>query len=336
MIKVGVPRALAYYSFFPLWETFFAEIGAELVVSEPTTKEILNEGIKETVNDACVPVKIFHGHLASLRQKVDYLFVPRLININRMTTFCPKFLGLPDMIRSSMDDLPPIIDVRIDFRKGWYELLRVCYRVGRLFTRNGWKILRAYHKAVRVFGSFKRLLEQGFAPDEAMEIIRHPDKPWPAPPEPDNRQLRLALLGYPYEIYDRFVSLNVLNKLKAMGVAVVTADMVPARLLLRQARKIAKMLFWTYSDEAVRAAYHFFENGGVDGIIHITAFGCGPDAMVDKMMELEARHRRDVPFMSLMIDEQTAEAGLVTRLEAFVDMLRRRRRLNEHNLSVPR
>jgi predicted nucleotide-binding protein (sugar kinase/HSP70/actin superfamily) len=336
VLKVGIPRALAYYSYYPLWETFFTEIGAQIVVSEPTNKDILNAGVKDTVNDACVPIKIYHGHVASLREKVDYLFIPRLVNINRLTTFCPKFLGLPEMIRSSMDGLPPIIDVRVDLRRGRYELFKICCRVGRIFTRNYWRILQAYRKALTVFRRFKGLLEQGFTPENAIEIIYHPEKNAASPPSPLVRQLRLALLGYPYEIYDQYVSVDVVGKLKAMGVSVITADMIPARQLMRQAGKIAKTLFWTYSDQAIKAAYHFFEKRDIDGIIHVTAFGCGPDSMVDKLIEIEARGRRGVPYLSLMIDEQTAEAGLMTRLEAFVDMLRLRRRLDEHNIPVSR
>lgn len=336
MKTVGIPRTLAYYSYYPLWETFFTEVGAQIVVSEPTTKDILNAGVKETVNDACVPIKLFHGHVASLREKVDYLFIPRLVNINRLTTFCPKFLGLPDMVRSSIDGLPPIIDVRVDFRRSRYELLKICCRVGRIFTRNYWRILRAYRKATAVFRRFIRLLEQGFGPDEAIEIIHHPERIENRPPPPSAGQLRLVLLGYPYEIYDQYVSLDIIGKLKAMGVSVVTSDMVPPRQLLQQTKKMAKTLFWTYSDQILKAAYHFFEKRGVDGIIHVTAFGCGPDSMVGKLIEIEARGQRGMPYLSLMLDEHTAEAGLMTRLEAFVDMLRRRRRLREDNIPISR
>lgn len=67
----------------------------------------------------------------------------------------------------------------------------------------------------------------------------------------------------------------------------------------------------------------------VDGVIHVTAFACGPDAMVDRLMELEAKKRGQIPFMSIMVDEHTGEAGIRTRIEAFVDMLRYRRAKNE-------
>jgi len=74
-------------------------------------------------------------------------------------------------------------------------------------------------------------------------------------------------------------------------------------------------------------AYHFFENSqDIDGILHVTAFGCGPDFMVDKLMEIEAKNKNSqVPFMSLSIDEHTGEAGIMTRIEAFCELVRRRK-----------
>lgn len=86
-------------------------------------------------------------------------------------------------------------------------------------------------------------------------------------------------------------------------------------------------MFWTFANEVLRAALYYIDHVKVDGIIHITAFGCGPDAMVDKMIELEAKHKGKVPFMSITIDEHTGEAGLMTRVEAFIDMLSLRREM---------
>ena len=79
---------------------------------------------------------------------------------------------------------------------------------------------------------------------------------------------------------------------------------------------------------------YFIEKGQIDGMIHVTAFGCGPDSMVDRYIELEIKDKKDIPYMSLMIDEHSAEAGMITRLEAFIDMLRRRREQHEDRVPV--
>ncbi|MBA7630364.1 hypothetical protein ES703_37886 [subsurface metagenome] len=80
-IRVGIPRALLYYRFYPLWKTFFTELGAEVIVSEPTTQEIFRKGLKKFIGDTCLPMKLVFGHVITLADKVDYLFIPRLVSI---------------------------------------------------------------------------------------------------------------------------------------------------------------------------------------------------------------------------------------------------------------
>jgi predicted nucleotide-binding protein (sugar kinase/HSP70/actin superfamily) len=111
-------------------------------------------GIKDTVNDACIPIKVFHGHVASLRNKVDCIFIPRLMSLEGSITLCPKFLGLPDMVKSSVENLPP------GGGEPEYErhlaLPRFFLRVGKKFTSNIWLIWRAYFKALYIVEDLQR------------------------------------------------------------------------------------------------------------------------------------------------------------------------------------
>lgn len=326
-VKIGIPRALAYYAYYPFWKEFLQKLGLETVISQLTTKQILDNGIKEAVTDACVPIKLFHGHVLDLKDKVDYIFVPRLVSINKenTVTFCPKFLGLPNMIRASIAGLPPLIDVRVDLKKGKGELFKICYRIGKQFEAGFWQISKAFISGLRSQRRYQELLNQHYTPIEALQIIEGNEA---APPGGSESGLRFAVLGFPYTIYDKFVNVDILNKLRKLGIKVLTAEMVPPHILLQQAKKVPKNLFWNFSNQVLRAALYYIDNNKVDGIIHVTAFGCGPDAMVDKMIELEAKQRGKIPFMSITIDEHTGEAGLMTRIEAFVDMLALRRELS--------
>jgi predicted nucleotide-binding protein (sugar kinase/HSP70/actin superfamily) len=75
-VRVGIPRYLGYFTFYPLWKTFFEEIGLEVITSPPTNQQILNDGVAEAVNDACIPIKLYHGHVVAIKDQVDVLFVP--------------------------------------------------------------------------------------------------------------------------------------------------------------------------------------------------------------------------------------------------------------------
>ena len=77
-MKVGIPRGLLFYRFYALWKTFLEELGAEVVVSPPTNKIIIQQGLTYAVEEICFPAKVFLGHVLYLKDRVDLLFIPRL------------------------------------------------------------------------------------------------------------------------------------------------------------------------------------------------------------------------------------------------------------------
>ncbi len=160
---IGIPRTLTYYAYKPLWETFFQDLGCEIVVSDKTSKGILDKGVEFAVNDACIPIKLFHGHVHNIGKRADFIFVPRLINLTRekTVTYCPKFLGLTDMVRASMPDLPPLLDFRIDLREKWKARYREYERLGCLLELPPGRIGHAFRSAKRALRSYRRRLSDG-------------------------------------------------------------------------------------------------------------------------------------------------------------------------------
>ena len=96
--------------------------------------------------------------------------------------------------------------------------------------------------------------------------------------------------------------------------------------------KLPKRMFWTHGQRIVGSAFSLIEGKKIDGIIYVSAFGCGFDSVLMDLVERKAKKHR-VPFTLLTIDEQTGEAGINTRIEAFVDMLEWRNN-NEDNIST--
>ncbi len=332
-VKVGIPRALSYYTFFPLWKVFLEQLGAEVILSRQTNRDILDAGIKETVNDACIPIKVFHGHAFDLIGRVDYLFIPRMVSADGRVTFCPKFLGLPDMVRFAQDHIPPVIDTRFNIHRWPGGLFRFLWSVAvAIKVKNPFLIVRAAIKARVAQKKYQALLSEGMTPGDAMEYlfdswkkVNQPDKSTLQGQGPGN-DISIALLGYPYAVFDPYISAGVYNKLVKLGVNVVTFEQIPLQIMKRYSKVMPQNFFWYYSNQVCWAGLYLLdEKNIVDGIIHVTAFGCGPDSMVDKTLELESKTAK-VPFLSLTIDEHTGEGGVQTRLEAFVDMLRAKSR----------
>ncbi len=325
--SVGIPRALSFYSYYPLWKTYFESMGINVVLSRPTNREILEWGIRETVTDACIPIKIFHGHVIDLKDRVDYLFIPRMVTVDGQATFCPKFLGLPDMVRFSGEKLPPVIDSPVQanrFSRGIFAFFRDVARQLRLVR--GYRWAAAVVQACRKQRLYQQLLLKGQLPLQAMRCLEQKAQAdcgkRAAAVSRSGGSLKVALLGYPYVLYDPFISANLYQRLSNMDVEPLTPEQVSPREMHRQSKVLPQNFFWHYSNRASWSSLHYLEHAGrVDGVIHVTAFGCGPDAMVDKFVELESKKKR-VPFLTLTIDEHTGEGGIQTRLEAFVDMLR--------------
>ena len=317
-MKVGIPGGLLYYRYGKLWTSFLQALGAEVVESGETTRSILNSGVSKAENECCLPVKVFYGHVLALRDRVDVIFVPRLVSVRRRTHTCPKMLGLPDLSRAAVEDRIPIIAPTINFQEGMWANYRAVYSLGRLFTRNPWRILRAGVAAWREHRLYLERLTLGLDHRSALRG------------EAENllcegRELRIAVIGHHYNVYDTFTTMSLLERLSSMGVDVVTADMVPEELREKELKRLPKDIYWSYEQEIAGAILACTRHRLVDGIIFMISFPCGPDSIVRVLCEQENKRLGGVPLLALVIDEHTGEGGFLTRIEAFVDMLWRKK-----------
>jgi len=323
MSRVGIPRALLYYQYYPMWRAFLEELGAEVITSSPTTREELTAGCSRMVPETCLPVKVFCGHVSSLVGKCDYLFIPSIRSLEPRVYNCSKFLGLPDMIRAVVPEAPAIIDADIDVNRGTRSLYQAIYSLARPFTLNPLKVRRAVKKAIEAHRYYQELMwRRGLTPPQA--IARFDSGESPAPPGDNHYRTTIALIGHPYLLYDEYINYRLLSRLEKLGVKVVTPEMVPEAEQVEAIARIEGRSYWTFEGEVIGAAGYYLEHG-VDGIIGVTAFGCGPDSL---MLDTVKRYACSLgkPVLHLSLDEHSGEAGIVTRLEAFVDMILRKKR----------
>jgi len=313
MIKIGIPRALSYYKYFPLWKNFFSNLGAEVIISPPTNKKMLDLGAKYVVDEVCLPVKVFFGHVNYLKDKVDYIFTPRMVSVEKKEYTCPKFMGIPDML-STIDNLPCLIGPTIDLTKSDKTLWQTIWEVGRIVSNNHYSIALAWFKAARSLGEFnQQWLKQSF-PTE-LKIPRA---------EEENSDLCLSVIGHEYILYDPYLSMNLLEKLAKLKVAVFTTEMVPQSIINYELKDFPKKIFWNFAKNSLGASFYYSKQKKISGFINISSFGCGPDSMSTSMIMHHLKTRNNKPLLNLTIDEHTGEAGINTRIEAFYDLLRRR------------
>jgi predicted nucleotide-binding protein (sugar kinase/HSP70/actin superfamily) len=316
-----------------MWQTFMEALGAEVVVSPSTTRGLATSGASRVVAETCIPVKAFCGHVLALKGQCDYVFIPAIRSMTPRVFNCSKFLGLPDMVRAACPDAPPILDVDIDVNQGRRELYQAIYRLARLFTWNPIRVKEATVLALEANrGYVEQMSQRQQTPPEALESLlpvgdsREARSSRAASRAPFNGSYRLtlALVGHPYVIYDDYITHRLLSRLHGMGVDVVTPEMVPQTALEAAIANLDGRSYWTYEGEVVGAGGYYIDSG-VDGVIGVLAFGCGPDSLMVDLVKHYAQEK-GCPFLGVTLDEHTGEAGLLTRLEAFVDMILRRKR----------
>jgi predicted nucleotide-binding protein (sugar kinase/HSP70/actin superfamily) len=322
MVRIGIPRALLYYQYYPMLHTFFQELGAEVVLSPTTTQSIMAEGSARVVADTCLPVKVFLGHVLNLVNRCDYIFIPAIRSLELKAYSCAKFLGLPDMTKAVVPEAPPILDIDIDISKGKQKLNQAIYQLGRHITKRDSTIKHASESAWQAHLKYRGLMvSERLTPPEA--IARYSgDK---ANPGLQNASASIAIIGHPYLLYDEYINYRLVHRLKQAGDKVMTSEMLSREELASSMARLVGRAYWTYEEEVVGAGGHYLQNG-VDGVIGLMTFGCGPDSLMMEMVRRQAARIRTTPFMSLTLEEHTAEAGVITRLEAFLDMVYRRKR----------
>ena len=312
-LKVGVPRGMYFYKYYPFIQTFLTELGAEVVPSPETTKEILDKGVQYSIDDACLPVKVYHGHVNNLKDKVDRMLVPRLTSVSRGEYICPKFGGLPEMIKYSVPGLPPLIDTEINLIKSQRELAKALYKMAfSLKFNNPMRISKSINSALKTHEEFKSSVHKGNTPDSV--IMARPDISY-------KRKVRIGLIGHPYLLYDNFINMSLIKKLRDRGAEILTPDMIDPHIINERCMELSKRMFWSSGKSIIGSALYIMDNSSIDGMLSLTAFGCGIDSLAVEFIERYARKYYKKPYMVLNIDEHTGDAGFNTRIEAFFDLL---------------
>ena len=243
---IGIPRALLYYRYKDLWRFFFTYLGCQLIFSPKTNKEILENGKRVLIDESCLAMKIYMGHINYLIGKCDYILIPNLECIESKSEVCPNFTVLDDLVNNIFNTKLLSYDIKKESKQR-KSFLKTGVKLG--FKRK--KVKEAYKKA-------KKVIEQ--------PIIKN------------TNNMKILLVGHPYNIYDEYIGgplVKLLNKLNI--------DIIYAHSKGDNYKKISKSLSWTFNQELVNG---IVENSDkVAGIILLSVFPCGPDSLVNEVIK---------------------------------------------------
>lgn len=322
--KIGIPRAISYYNNYPFYYGFFKHLGIEIVLSDKTTSKLINDGCKYVVSDTCLPVKVYVGHIINLLENgVTDIFIPSIQSTGYKINNCSKIRGLPEIIRNVISKPINIIDPTLDktekigFYDFWFETAnRVGIQDKKIVKQAitcGWEMYDNFLSMAKSGLPYKKALENalsGIYENKHIRLVK---------------PLSVVIMAHGYNLFDERISLDLIKKLEKMDVKVYTSLDVQRETAVQAINELGELQYWANELELTGVAAHYLLNKKVDGIIALSAFGCGPDSLMVDEIEYHAK-RENMPMLHLTIDEHTGEAGFITRIEAFVDMLFRKKR----------
>ena len=293
---------MLYYRYHYLWSEFFNILGHETVVSPVSNREILEKGQAYSMDESCLPSKLFMGHVHALNGLCDMVLMPRVVSLSKNEKICVKFSALYDSVRTVFKDVR-LLDYSVDIEKNQSEKAAFL-AIGKALGHNKTKSARAYAAASAYCA---RMLDAEDAAEKKKFLLS---------------SLKILLVGHTYNLHDAMIGVPVAALLKRLGAAVIYSDKLKALDVCAK----NTYNYWTFNKELLAAAEYY--KSKADGIIFLTAFPCGPDSLVH---ELALRNFKNMPVCHLVIDELKSESGIETRLECFMDIVKAKASLNAGN-----
>lgn len=304
---VGIPRALLIYDYLPLILGFLNALGAKVVLSPKTNKQVIEKSVELSYTDSCFPIKLIHGHTESLKDKVDFILYPSALRLGvkdgaeNQKYACPLVQASPFIVRQVLDLGERLLVPFIDFSHGYEatinSLADAAVKMG--FSRaEGRKAALAGIEAQERFEAEKAALG-----NKLLEELHRSDK------------LGVVIFARSYMSQDPGANLGIAETLAHLGVVPVPLDFLPLSSV--DVKKYSDRPYWVWESKHIAGAAIVEADPQLFGLV-VTNFGCGPNSFILRIVE---DIMGDKPLGQLEIDEHAAEAGIVTRLEAFVDTI---------------
>ena len=288
---------MLYYYDKDLWIEFFKNLGIDVIISPNTNKKIVDSGTKLAPSEACLSLKIYLGHIIELKDKCDYILIPRLYSLKKNEQVCTNFNALYDLVNNLFD--VNILNYNVDISTKNYQLLGFL----SIGEQLGFSYINSY-KAYKYAEKIKRMKQKKQELLQQKEIEENKDK------------IKILLAGHPYNLYDSLIGKSVIDFLKGNNITILYSDKINHELVDEECRKISTDIHWTHNKEIV-ASTKYYEDI-VDGIILISSFPCGPDSLMNEQISHKIKK---VPIITLSFEDLKNDAGIITRVESFIDIL---------------
>jgi predicted CoA-substrate-specific enzyme activase len=299
---VGIPRAFSVHTLYPLYAWFFHELGIKTLLST----EVVHAGVARAESTYCFPAEIAHGAVQDCLDKgVDYVLLPHFRDMpsyeNEVhANFCPITQSLPYYIEKAFPDIDKkrFLPLVVSFKFGEGKALELFQVMAERLGISAPETQGAFTKAMKMqaayFSAVKNLGE------EALAEARKSGRPV------------IALLGRPYNAFTAEANMGIPRKFTTRGYSIIPFDILPFA-----EEAIFPNMYWYYGQQDVKSAA-LLKNEDTIYVTYITNFSCAPDSFILHYIKWIMGQK---PFLVLELDSHSADAGVDTRVEAFLDII---------------
>ncbi|MGI6124049.1 MAG: acyl-CoA dehydratase activase [Acetivibrionales bacterium] len=312
--KVGINFSLMVNTLLPLYSVFFKSLGYEVIYPHKSD----TEGLSHKGAAFCWPVEQAHGTLQELLSfKPDIIFLPHVKAFpvpggQDVSVCCPFVQSEPYLLKAAFPELgsisvlSPVLDMTTGYENAESVFIDMAKELGH--TRE--EAQDAFNKGLQAQTSFHRAITL-----EGKKFLNKIEE------FPDTA---IVLFGRPYNAFSGLGNMGIPKKLASRGYRVIPQDFLP----LFDEESHHKM-YWASGQWILKAARFVARHKKLFGV-YITNFSCGPDSfLLTYFRNIMGRK----PSLTLEMDSHTADAGVDTRIEAFLDVVRRYRDMED--VAVP-
>ena len=301
---VGINNSLMTNTLYPLYYNFFTALGYNVMYSETIDRE----GMERKGSSFCYPVEIAHGSMEELiRRDPDIYFLPHVKSMPvqngiKASVTCPFVQSEPYYIKTAFEELKDktVLIPVLDMAGGYESEKRTFLKLGEELGFGGDICEKAFEIAVQAQKDFVADC-QATGRKFLMELEKNPD------------EIAVVLFGRPYNAFAKAANMGIPQKFSSRGYRIIPHDFLPY-----SEEEPVENMYWAMGQIILKASKYAQKHKQLYGVF-ITNFSCGPDSFVISYFRSNMGGK---PSLTLELDSHTADAGVDTRIEAFLDVVK--------------
>ncbi|MGD9581700.1 MAG: acyl-CoA dehydratase activase-related protein, partial [Vampirovibrionia bacterium] len=320
--SIGINRSFLTNTLYPLYYNFFTKLGYRVILSSSVDED----GIKKKNSSFCFPAEIAHGEFADLlKSNPDYIFLPQVSELyvdnsnnykKEHQSTCFLLQSEPYYIKSAFkkeleEKNIKLLSPVINFYQGWDSMEEPFVKVAAMLGANESSAKQAYEFAVKT--QLEAFNEMKIIGKQFLDNLKQ---------NPD--EIAIVLFGRPYNAFAVEGNLGIPNKFASRGIKVIPFDMLPFMNF-----NVEDDITWAMGQIIMKAAMLVKQEPQLFGTF-ITNFSCGPDSFIVNYFRQQMGNK---PSLTLELDSHTADAGVNTRIEAYLDIIDRYRKIKPQQIS---